>query len=255
MRIIIFYICYNEMKLLPYQYEYCKQNNVEMFVIDNMSTDGTREFLRSKKIPHSFIATNESFDLLALISELTTQIHEQKPDWFIYSAGDMFYETADGLRNTIEKCDAEGYNKIEMKLRQFPNIGEDNKPGNPFCNYLFTSKTTEYDAAELYNKRTLISKYSESVRIAPDAIIIDDPYIKGDAGIIFEMHACKTTEERMQTFQRRQKAWDNGLNPEFGWHYREGAKHNFIFDKNKCISIEELPEEFLLYKRLQQIKI
>lgn len=255
MRIIMFYLCYNEIKLLPYQYEHCKQNNIEMFVVDNLSNDSTREFLQSKNIPHCFVDTNESFDLVALQVVLARKIHELKPDWFIYSAGDMFYETAEGLRNTIEKCDAEGYNQIEMKLRQFPNIGEEIKPGNPFCNHIFACEKTEYDYSAEYNKRTLIAKYSEDVKIGPDAIIMDNPVIKGDAGIIFEMHACKTTEERMQTYHRRKKAWENGLNKEFGWHYTLGASHRFIFEKDRCINIEELPEEFLMYKRLQQIQI
>lgn len=251
----MFYLCYNEIRLLPYQYEHCKKNNIEMFVIDNMSNDGTRGFLEYNNIPHSFIDTNESFDLITLQEALTQKIHELKPDWFIYSAGDMFYETAEGLRNTIEKCDAEGYNKIEMKLRQIPNIGEGIKYGNPFCDHVFVCKKTEYESSSEYNKRTLIAKYSDDVKIGPDAIILDNPVIKGDAGIIFEMHACKTTEERMQTYHRRKKAWDNGLNKEFGWHYVTGAEHNFIFDKEICVNIEELPEEFALYKRLQQLEI
>lgn len=253
MRIIMFYLCYNEIKLFPYQYEHCRQNNIEMFVIDNLSNDGTKEFLESKNIPHCSFDTNESFDLTALQVVLTQKIHELKPDWFIYSAGDMFYETFDGLRNTILKCDAEGYNKIGMKLRQFPNIGEEIKPGNPFYNHIFACKKIEYDC--FTDIRTLIAKYSDNVRIDPDDIVLDNPVIKENAGIIFEMHACKTTEDRMQTYHRRKKAWENGLNNKYGAHYAMGAEHKFIFDKDRCINIEELPEEFILYKRLQQLEI
>lgn len=253
MKILMIDTCFNELMLLPYKYEHCLRNNIDIFIIDNMSDDGSSEYLKEKNIPHSFIDTNESFHLIQLQKELSKKIHELKPDWFIYGAGiDMFYEAQNGLRKEIEEADADGFTQIQMKLRQIPNIGEPIKKGNPFCNHTLIMQFTEYKKSDEYCKRTFISKYCESINIIPTGIYRNNINIK-ETGIVFEMHACKTSTERMKTLQRRQKAWNDGLNNEFGWHYRAGAEHNFIFSKERCIDISQLPEEYELYKRLQEL--
>lgn len=237
------HIAYNELNLLRYKFEHCKRNNIDLFIIDNMSNDGSVQWMKENKIPHSFIDTNNSFDLRPLLNEMTNKIHELKPDWFIYAGVDMFYESQEGLRLMIENADREGFTQIKMKLRTTRNVGEGRKEGNPFCNYFYVGEEQH---------RTLLSKYHESIKIVPDGIRRDGTIIKQDGGVIFEMHASKSPGERKETAKRRERAWKNGLNRGFGKHYRTGLKHNFIFSKSKCSDIRKM-KEFELYKRLQQL--
>lgn len=239
MSILMIHTSYNELNLLRYKQEHCMRNDIYLFVIDNMSNDGSVEWMEENNIPHSFIDTEDSFDLRPLLDEMTRKIHQLKPDWLIYAGVDMFYESKEGLRTMIENADRDGYTQIQMGLRTTRNIGEGKKEGNPFANHFYVGEK---------GHRTLISKYDKSIKIVADRILRDNIVLKEDGGTIFEMHASKSVEERMETLKRRQKAWDNGLNYGAGCHYRE----SFIFDKSKCFDIHEL-EEFELYKRLQEL--
>ena len=46
---------YNEMEYLPHQLKYIKSQGLDVYVIDNCSTDGTWEWLQENKTPsHQF---------------------------------------------------------------------------------------------------------------------------------------------------------------------------------------------------------
>lgn len=245
MKILMIHTSYNELFLLRYKWEHCKKNNIDLFIIDNMSNDGTADWLKENKIPHSFIDTDNSFDLRPLLAEMTKKIHELKPDWFIYAGVDMFFEAQDGLKVMVENADRDGCTQIEMKIRTVFNVGEKVKKGNPFANYFYVSR----EKSGIY-----LSKYDESVRIIPDQIIRNNIVVKEDGGIIFEMHASKSISERKETLRRRQKAWDGGLDYNYGSHYRDGEKRNFTYTKAECFDVRKI-NEFELYKRLQEIEL
>ena len=46
MKIIAYFITYNEIDLLPLQHKWCKNQGIEMYVIDNCSNDGTVSYLK-----------------------------------------------------------------------------------------------------------------------------------------------------------------------------------------------------------------
>ena len=54
---------WNEREYLPLKLEYCKQNKLEPYIIDNMSTDGSWEYLQENKVPSHRLDTGDSFDL------------------------------------------------------------------------------------------------------------------------------------------------------------------------------------------------
>ena len=51
MRVMCILTVWNEREYLPLKLEYCKQNKLEPYIIDNMSTDGSWEYLQENKIP------------------------------------------------------------------------------------------------------------------------------------------------------------------------------------------------------------
>lgn len=243
MNILMIHTAYNELPLLKYKFEYCKQNNLDLFVIDNLSNDGTEKWLKEKKVSHSFIDTNNSFDLRPLLTEMTNKIHHLRPNWVIYAGVDLFFESENGIRNTIKKADREGYTQIQNRMYTISNVGEGNDvKKNPFTTHFYAIKKSD---------QILISKYDLSIKISPDRIERKNIKIKQE-GVIFEMHATKSIGERMETLRRRQKAWKNGLNKGYGTHYLEGRKRNFIHKKSDCIDIRSLKEEYYLYKKLAE---
>ena len=243
MKILTIHTSYNELPLLQYKYEHCRQNGIDLYVIDNMSNDGTEEFLNEKNIPRSFVDTNNAFDLRPLLYAMDRKIHELKPDWFIYSGVDMFPEAPEGIRNMIEAADRQGFTQIQMKQYIFRYTGE-HKPGNPFANYFYYNHAPEM---------SLITKYDRSVVISPDRVTRENIVLKRDAGIFFEMHASKLPEERMETLRRREAAWKNGMNRGWGHHYPAEAKINFTYRSTQCLDIRRT-QDFFMYSRLQKIK-
>lgn len=246
MKILMIHTSYNELPLLRYKAEHCRQNHLDLFIIDNMSTDGSKEFLKENNIPHSFIDTNNSFDLRPLLQAMHEKIHQLRPDWFIYAGVDMFPEAQPSLTSMILKADQDGFTQLRFRQMIISYTGEVRSPEqNPFNNYFYYREAP---------KQVLISKYDPSIRIVPDGIFRAKKIIKDDAGIFFEMHASKTTEERLETFQRRKKAWAGGMNKGWGIHYPAEAAVNFTYDKNKCLNIRE-HHEFSMYTRLQNLEI
>ncbi|MGE4568035.1 MAG: hypothetical protein AB7C90_02495 [Bacteroidales bacterium] len=246
---IAYYTTYNEIHLLPLQHEWCKNQGIQMYVLDNCSNDGTKEYLEKHKIRHRTIDTCDAFDLRPLLIEMTRQIHADKPDWFIYSGMDMFFVTS---RLTIPQlanmAGIMGYNMITMEQITFYHTRPDmaDKPDlNPFrSNFHFRPN----------NMRTFISEYCPEINIKPDNIVRPNPRPFTDKqGLICEMNAGKPIANRIENLKRRQKAWDNGMNRNHGSHYRTLAARGFIFPESEQTDIRTIPEKFALYRKLQAV--
>lgn len=109
MKILSIANVYNEINFLKYRLKWSKYNQFDLFIVDNMSNDGTYEFLKQHQIAHSRIDTDGAFHLFMLQEEINKKIHEIKPDWVIYHGADMFYFSENGCRYDIERADSEGY--------------------------------------------------------------------------------------------------------------------------------------------------
>jgi hypothetical protein len=253
---IAYFLAYNEINLLPLQHQWCNQQRIEMFVIDNMSTDGTKEYLEKNNIRHISIDTDGAFHLTPLLEAMTLQIHIDRPKWFIYAGMDMFFVTE---RITIPQmtvlANILGYNSVSMQqitfyhtkpdtLLQYSRLNPDT-PVNPFRRNLFYRDNSI---------RTFIAKYSHEIVIKPDKILIDNEknyFDKG--GCIFEMNAGKPIRNRIENLKRRQLAWANGLDLKYGKHYRVLDERGFIFPENEQNDIRLNPKLQKLYRQLQNL--
>lgn len=234
MKILNIHTAYNELFLLKYKYEYCKHYGLDLFVIDNMSNDGSKEFMEEHDIAHSFIDTGGAFDLRPLIKATNDKIRELKPDWFIYSGVDMFYESENGIRKDIEDCNAaNNVNAIITDIYSIRFVGENIR--EPFKNFYATKGLTNI----------FIAKYAPYIFISPDKINgITGSVVSG--GTFFEIHATKTPEERRETYERRKLAWERGMNKAWGTHYTAFDTINWTFNKLNAINLSNN----VLYQKL-----
>lgn len=233
---------YNELPLLQWKHRYCKAFGFDMFIVDNMSTDGSVEFMQANGIEFCQIDTNEVFDLRPLLVEMNVQLHRIKPDWFIYEGMDVFPTFATTLQNEIAHIESSGYTQISLPQLLIYAY----KPfENPFreCN--------RYRIR--YESLALISKYTEDVYISPDCINIPNKNVWRGNGAFFELHCYNTPERRAELLERRRRAWENGMPSNWGTHYQEEAYTGFVWPRERTQDIKDNEYYNWLFKKLRKI--
>lgn len=233
MRILATTFVYNERKYLPAWVNYYRSLGCEIFVLDNFSDDGTYEWLKEQNIPCDRIDTGGAFELQKLQQALMIHIARIKPDWVIYAGADLYLATYGGLVRTIEEANFNGYNLLELQHYEVMNTGEDHN--TPLQNYYFYCTKLK--------RLRMVGKYGPGFRILADEIIQDVSGAKifHSSGILVNYGMCKTREEREKTFERRRKAWAEGMHAGWGTHYEPASKRNWIWSKSELVDIRTLP--------------
>jgi len=241
-KILWTFCTYNEIELLPYKIDYMAKNNIDTYIFDNMSTDGSWEWLRINNIPSSQFNSDGMFNLVLNMNLVQNKIHELKPSWAILSGADIFYThlSYKNLREAIESIDRDGYNAINSGFRAF--------------NFRFTESSEEIsekirDPRLVYKyytedvvKDTCIAKYSPGLKISGDHFIVPGQKTYRNNNLIF-LHYCfrhDAKQRKTEQYLRRKKAWDAGKTP-VGWgrHYKKMVEgNNFVRDKNTLHCIE-----------------
>ena len=135
MRTLCILTIYNEIEFLPYKLKYTKENDLDLYIIDNMSNDGSWEWLQDNNIKSHRFDTQGMFHLKALQNEMIKTVHKEKPDWAIYNGCDLFPLIEGSLGKKLEEINKEGYNLATIDYLMFCNTGE--KRGNPFTTYFY----------------------------------------------------------------------------------------------------------------------
>jgi hypothetical protein len=228
MKIVAISFVWNEIKFIKYKHEWAKNQGIDLYIIDNMSDDGTWEYLKENNIPSHRFDTNDSFNLVKLQNELIDTLHKIKPDWYLYQGGDEFFFTPDGLINDIKKLESEGYDSLSLKHIEIRNTGEIVNNGDNIFD-VFNYCTIE-------SNQVRIGKYDKAITITGDGVSHRNckkiPY-----ALLVNYGMTKSKEERDKTLERRQKAWGEGLKSGYGKHYVIAKNKNWTWDKNHLTDI------------------
>tara|TARA_B100000315_G_C14180540_1_gene408697 strand:- start:132 stop:455 length:324 start_codon:yes stop_codon:yes gene_type:complete len=107
MKVIGIQNIWNEIDYLPLKIKWCEKNNIEPYIIDNMSDDGSWEWLQKNNIPSHRFDTGGAFHLSKLNDEMTKTLHKIKPSWIIYMGCDEFFVGDKPLIKTFKQYDKE----------------------------------------------------------------------------------------------------------------------------------------------------
>lgn len=245
---------YNEVEFLPFKLNFCKHHNLDLYVIDNYSNDGTWQWLQDNNIKSHRFDTNGAFALELLQAEIinTLKFIKDKPDWVIYNGTDLFPISLPNLNDEIASIDSLGYNIASIDCIGMFNTGEvrQQSPFNTFFHYALNDKKNN-------KPLQMIHKYHPNIKYFGDHVYIpgEEPKVKKIDGVMINYGQTKTSAEREETLSRRQRAWDLNITPRgHGYHYSVGHKRNWLWSKSECIDIRE--SEYLPYiKHLQQVCI
>jgi len=239
MKILWAFCVYNEIELLPFKIDYLRRNDIDPYVFDNMSTDGSWGWLQNNKIPSRQFDSGGMFDLTLNLLWLSRKMHEVRPDWVIMAGADIFYVDLRGpLRETIEMAERFKFNCIcdHFKSFQFMFTGEE-KPGrDPRLTYMY------------YIPKSLgtlcIAKYSSGLRFkSADYFTVPESRPYQYASFAALHYAMRHDAEKRKTEQylRRKKAWDKGRVARcYGAHYKRIVdSKEFVFDKTKLRDVRD----------------
>lgn len=227
MKILVAAFAYNEIKYLPEMIKYYNDQDCELLILDNYSTDGTFDYLKASGVITRRVNTNDTFHLGLLQAALVNDLSKIKPDWVVYTGIDVYYSFPGTIREEIEKAGSKGFNMISVQHFAMCNTGE--KFRLPLQNNFFYARKG--------GRLRMIAKYSKHFHFEGDSILIPDPCIYDSPGVLINYGNCKPKEEREESYARRQKAWAMGLYRIYGIHYEHGHVRNWLWDKSELIDI------------------
>jgi len=240
MRLLATTFVYNEIRYIDQWVKWYRSNGCELFVLDNMSNDGTYEWLVKNNIPCARVDTKGSFHLHALQDELMKHLERIKPDWVVYNGADLFTITDKRLIDTITELDQNGYNQLQLPCYNMFKTGE--MDGTPL--------QLHFVRGGRYRNLIMTAKYEDGFNIRNDNLGLTNQNPKRVKGIMVNYGGCKPAKEQEEKLKRRQKAWDNGLPRNVGKHFKAGKSINWIYKKEGTIDLSE-GETWKYIKKIQ----
>ena len=225
---------WNEIDYMPLRKRYCDENNLELYVVDNMSDDGTWEYLQDNNISCHRIDTNGTFHLSMLQQEVARTVHDQElttDDWVIYSGCDQFACIDRNIHDWLHSLSSRNINTISSKLMSMFNTGELHEKFDPV--------NTFHHGNIMKQTREFIHKYTAHFKYIADGLHMNSKKRLDFPGITINYGQTKPAEEREATFARRRKAWTQGLPKAWGSHYKSGQSRKWKWDEQQLIDIRE----------------
>lgn len=214
---------YNEMNYLPLKIQWCKNNNIDLYVCDNLSTDDTWELLQKENIPSHQYDTQGMFSEALMQKEIYNTLVKLNPEWVLYMGCDLFFDIPE---------DYAEYDFVYFNYFSFKNTGETFEKFNPFSTYHYAMNHTPL---------RFLFKWNKDIVFFADDIIIKEGIPLDRKNIMINYGDTKPKHEREETRQRKIKSWQNGENSGWGYHYTIGNELDWIWDKNKLIDVSLTP--------------
>jgi hypothetical protein len=154
LKVHLYTLCYNEIKLLPFAVDYWKTIADQVFVLDNGSTDGSVEYLKTVPNVHVVNFTSDGFndDIHKRLKNEVWKASRGKADFVVVCDLDEFMYSPRGIRNTLKDMKRRGYTICKpigynMVSETFPEKSE--KLLWEVCSNGFRDKT--FDKVTIFN--------------------------------------------------------------------------------------------------------
>lgn len=201
MRILNVISCYNDIDYLPYVVQYYNDQGVDLYLIDNYSTDGCFEWAKQHNIAcHRIDTQGKDHDEVMHLAQLAV-MHKYKPDWVIFGGGDRFIVTPSmSIKSVAQSCQEKGFNIIKCRRLEFCDTGEKREKVHPLKMF------RHYIEAGGHSKYTIcMHKYHSQNCYKGGLVQVDYPKICKIEGYELSFEATKPLEVREEKYLRKQQ--------------------------------------------------
>lgn len=230
MKVLCIMTIYNEIDFLPYKVEWCRKNGLDLYVIDNYSTDYSYSWLKSHNIPCHQIDTNETFDLGILQNEIIKTTDKIKPDWVVYNGADLFIFAEKPIIDLCIDARRQGKNIIGWLQIDICNTSE-KRNGNIFNTYLWYKKSSRMIS--------FVYKWKPGIKYSGDMVEILNRKSFYPSGIMINYGRTKSPERRKELLKRRRLAWGKELHKGWGVHYLEEEAIGYKWNREELLDIRK----------------
>ena len=248
-RVLALVSAFNEADIISPVIGHLVENGIDVYLIDNHSTDGTveaaRRWLRKglvgiEKFPAEHPAGEDAppFDWEAILRRKEELAKELPADWFIHHDADEFREAPwpwMNLRDAIHWVDRLGYNCIDFRVLNFPPLGNGFEPGaSPERSFTHWEEPTVHDTLQRKawkSQKTPISLAASGGHEArfPGRRVFPIRFLLRHYPIRSQEHGVrKVFDERRKRFVEKER--------EKGWHVQYDSideSHSFLGDPSK----------------------
>jgi len=233
LKILAIVCVYNEMDILPYLIDHLASQDIDIFVFDNYSTDGTWEYLRERGIDCEKLDTHEQLNLVLIIEAKMKKWDQVKPDWCIYQDADEFPLTLEfpTLRELIEDRDRRGFDAInQLRVTFLPTGEEDFGKKDPRKIFRYYDKDYWFSSTNACSDR--IFKYKRKVSLSGGAHYILNSVRRSREGlnnVIFHYPYREFAERQLE--ERKSRSSKAEIKGGLHRHYFESYPKGFVWKK------------------------
>jgi glycosyltransferase involved in cell wall biosynthesis len=250
-RVVAIMAVYNESDIIVHSIRKMLAQGVEVYLIDNWSTDGTYEVV-CKELSSELVGLerfppdgpSQSYDLYALLSRKSEIAKTLRADWFIHcDADEIRYSPWQDvpLREAVYRVDQEGYNAIDHTIVEFHPIDNGLRPGEDFEDYFRYFSFGEQEADFLQIKAW--KNIGRQISLADSAgheVIFDDRRTYPYKFLVKHYPIRSQKHGTRKVFHERRSRYIPSAVAK-GWHVHYEAipeNHNFLIDVQKLIRFD-----------------
>ena len=161
-QVIAIIAAYNEADIISPVIGHLVENGVDVYLIDNHSTDGTvneasrwlgKGLLQIEKFPKVRGEGSHPFDWTALLRRKEELAQQLDAHWFLHHDADEIREApwpGMSLRDSIRWVDRLGYNCIGFRVFHFPPVDDEFRAGmDPRAHFSYWKEPQDFDRSQL----------------------------------------------------------------------------------------------------------
>lgn len=236
MRVIATIPVFNEAEFLPLQIAYLRQQGVDIHVIDNESTDGSRAICESLGVTVTSLVTGGAFDLTAIQKERARVAASYQHDWHLYGDADEWNLFADGIVGVCLAAEAQGANVIRTSSYNLYYTGEKRSVDPRHGFYYGALRYSGCGGITRLHRRGNFRYHGDAIQGAGLK-----EYQPGIAAMNLNFGGTKPAAARVETLKRRKVAWERGLRRSFGAYMLDAEQRDYTWDRSSLTYLPETP--------------